>query len=1555
MGGIFDCGIGVDTKTSPRRAAIEKAQAELRQEYDVREERRRELEFLEKGGNPLDFKFGHVASLSVQSTSVTDQLAEQNAISEAKGSFALAASPHGDSVESSGRPGSSMGREPNIADNLLLLDGDNSNREQSSQIDGGHNAKESEDSPIFRLGVKSQAYARRNRSRSSRDNVAAGNRFSVIPSSRHDLKVNAEENAVSSISNSKPASPNGNDVTNRELNGEQIGHDVSVSVKEGSSRPATEVKTSEANNEESCGVAEAVNNATASQIVNVIGKEEAISIGLHSIPNECAEEMKDAATVEKISYSKMDLDGNDLGSRSGKPEVTNEAKSVDNREIDPFCTNKAGSIDVNDDGEHPTFGKMPTTMINNISNENGCLINADAPDNSIHEKVGDMEVCDGRTEVQNERQLVFDDCEKTDNGAILKPEEKPEHSTGACSFTKKSDVVHGTLVSARSDVPPAVPSVRNLISTPELQNSGANHLKTAQKEHEDAILRKARTIEANRKRAGELSCNISLDKRQKCHWDFVLEEMAWMANDFMQERLWKNAAAAQLCRWIASSGRAKFEQANLQRKQKTVARFLAKAIVQFWHSSEALWTTSGGPNKLHESSLDMLKGKLIEAKAEKEQDSMYNEVEKSGPVSRLAIHDYAVRFLEYNSTISDCSVLAEAPTTPDRLYDVGILEVSDQLSEESLFYAVTPGAMQAYRESVESQWVHYKKSGNVQHQEDRAMSMCDYGADGARENAYEEDGGEMCAILLPGTCEGTDPSYDSQPLLNGKRPSNSLNVGHIPTKRVRTAIRTRLVSPFTAGPAGSVHVNSKTDVSSGDTNSYQDDRSSLQGGSLLKKNMEVESTVDFERQMPYECVDASTKSKKKKKSKHSGYKTVLNLTDSCVSMVSEKASSHEQRFQIDTLAQHEQKDHMKKRLESQNFEPNGNNVLFGQHTAKKPKLLKQVPDTLQETLTPVSGSMPSPVASQMSNMPNPNKLIKMVANRDRGRKGKALKMAAGPSGCGSPWSNFEDQALVVLVHDMGPNWELVSDAINSTLQFKCIYRKPKECKERHKFLMDRSAGDGADSAEDSGSSQPYPSTLPGIPKGSARQLFQRLQGPLEEDTLKAHFEKIILLGHQLRPCRSQNEGRELKQITPAHTSHVVALSQVCPNNLGGGVLTPLDLCEVINSSQDVFPIGYQGLIQMAQQYQVIKVLWLLFFLHKCELHVTRFSWYGRRQQHAIASCIEDAQRYGLPRPTSLPLDEHQRMQQYGHMFSGRNLQQSSSISVPGAALPVGVDRGGVCTLPAGNGMGMMRGLNRGVPMPRPGFQGISPPAMMNMVSTGNMLPSNGHGMQSSVNVQRNATVAGAGNSMLRPRESLQMLRPGQNLTDQRQMMQELQIQVSQGNVQSYPPFNGISGPFSNPAASSPVQSFPVQPPQPAPPMPQQPHMLGNPNHPHIHGLNHAGSQQQQAYAIHFAKERQIQQGMMAQSSQHPFPVPSGPNGMPPIQNSQQTQPSPVPPVPSSSQASHKQQRNPQASNGTPSQVMKQRQRQQAQPQQQQQQQQPAKTKPARKATISTAG
>lgn len=66
--------------------------------------------------------------------------------------------------------------------------------------------------------------------------------------------------------------------------------------------------------------------------------------------------------------------------------------------------------------------------------------------------------------------------------------------------------------------------------------------------------------------------------------------------------------------------------------------------------------------------------------------------------------------------------------------------------------------------------------------------------------------------------------------------------------------------------------------------------------------------------------------------------------------------------------------------------------LFGQHNAKKPKMLRQSLENSFENNAPIGGSIPSPVASQMSNMSNPNKLIRMLSGRDRNRKAKTLKV-----------------------------------------------------------------------------------------------------------------------------------------------------------------------------------------------------------------------------------------------------------------------------------------------------------------------------------------------------------------------------------------------------------------------------------------------------------------------------------------------------------------------------------------------------------------------------------
>lgn len=103
------------------------------------------------------------------------------------------------------------------------------------------------------------------------------------------------------------------------------------------------------------------------------------------------------------------------------------------------------------------------------------------------------------------------------------------------------------------------------------------------------------------------------------------------------------------------------------------------------------------------------------------------------------------------------------------------------------------------------------------------------------------------------------------------------------------------------------------------------------------------------------------------------------------------------------------------------------------------------------------------------------------------------------------------------------------------------------------------------------------------------------------------------------------------------------------------------------------------------------------------------------------------------------------------MLSSRNMQQST-ISVPGSLS--GSDRGGGRILPGSNGMGMMSGINRSMTMTRPGFPGIPSSSML---SSGGMLSSSMVGMPSPVNIHPGVG-AGQSNSMLRPRETVHMMR-----------------------------------------------------------------------------------------------------------------------------------------------------------------------------------------------------
>nr|KJB26102.1 hypothetical protein B456_004G226000 [Gossypium raimondii] len=1419
MGRVVDGGVGIGVKTSPRRSAIEQAQAELRQEYDVREERRRELDFLEKGGNPLDFKYGNAASVSVQSTSLTDQHAQLFVTSEAKGSFAQSASAYGDSVESSGRPGVPAACEPNSADNLLLFDGENElpegerksmhsrkrntvvPSEQSSHMEGTQNVKESEDSTIFR------PYARRYRSkikreggRSSSTDIVQGRagHGSSLPArgASKDVKAstsepnNQKDKNISSVTTAKSATSNGDlasnvitsdDQLNMELDGgkpveETTGHSKGDQFERKVDVIASKTLIDDLPKEPAMMEAHKSPVSLAFEEPNlVVGKEQVVSASLERSPGTGATKPENETSSHQLNgVADAKIDRKNISNEEQNSSVAIGTKGLD---MESSSTKNSLSLDVNNDNEACINPKNVDSNVNPLEHtsekeESPALAVGESAKEKNEIKVLDNAavICDANNsmnqnhslndstvkveEVRSELQIEIS-CPSNNeviqsNDAESEADRKVSTVQGDNSNSNIEKACasrpQGTMDNFMCEIPEMTFSGITCTDNADTQTSLENHVEVVDKAREDSILEEARIIEAKRKRIAELSVGtLPLENSRKSHWDFVLEEMAWLANDFAQERLWKMTAAAQICRRVAFTSQFKFEEQCRYWKLKKIALTLANAVMDFWHSAEVLLTSKDANLGLKTCGHD-LKGSRANKVTEittTELDMAAKECQQhTGKNNGFAIRAYALRYLKYNSSPVP-SLLAEAPATPDRISDLGIMDISwdEHLTEENLFYAVHSGAMETYRRSIESYMVQTEKTGSTV-QEEVETSAYDARAEfGYDDSVYDEDEGETSTYYLPGAFEGRQSSklnhkkrknpmksypatqykvgadlpYGNcgQPsIFMGKRPASSLNDGLVPAKRVRTGSRQRVISPFSsAAAARDSQAPTQTDASSGDTNSFQDEQNTLHGGLRTQNSLEVDSIGDFERQQPYDCAGTPTKPKKKKKAKNLGL-------------------AYNQGWQLESPVHSEQRDYLKKRPESHHFDSNGTSGLYGQHNAKKLKIMKHQPDSAYD-ITP-NGSIPSPVGSQMSNMPNPSKIIRLIHGSDKGRKVKTPKMSTGQLASGSPWSLLEDQALVVLVHDMGPNWQLVSDAINSTLQFKCIFRKPNECKERHKILMDRS-GDGADSADDSGSSQPYPSTLPGIPKGSARQLFQRLQGPMEEDTLKSHFEKIILISKKQNYWRSQ----DLKQIVPVHNSHV-ALSQVCSNNLNGGVLT--------------------------------------------------------------------------------------------------NVQQSN-LSLAGSVS--GSERGRM--LPAANGVGMMCGVNRSMPMSRPGFQGMASSAMLN---SGSMLSSNMGGMPSPVNMP-SGPGSGRANSMLRPHDTTHLMRSGPNPEHQMQMAPELQMQA-QGNGQGIPAFNGLTS------------AYPNHPQQQQQTPPQQSRAPSKSHHADLQGSNHATGSQQQVYAMRLAKERQMQ-------------------------------------------------------------------------------------------------
>ncbi|XP_022848727.1 chromatin modification-related protein EAF1 A-like, partial [Olea europaea var. sylvestris] len=711
-------GVGIGSKTSPLRAEIEKVHSELRQEYNVRDEKRRELEYLEKGGNPLDFMLGNVASVSVQSTSLKNHNPDRFVTSEAKGSFAYLASLHGDSVESSGRPGAAP-PEANSADNIMLFDGKNefsegdqnsslpsigniAPLEKSSHIGGSQNVKEFGDSDAFSLPRK--AYKRRHRSRPNNDRIKSSTAGVVLTRGGHisslplqgstDVKelVSDAENYNgqngSSNYNSKPTSPMENtlhmtvpSVSQRdmELDCVRVVKSTKNPIKDGSPNGVSDTNTSKnplANQHNQQSVSEAEKSPvqiTSDGAEPFQSREEVISAVVECQPSVIPTKVENQSSSCHMNGLSS---GNDDQIKNYAQNAQNSSTERGTKGLDSesSCTQTILGIDGNNES-HMCANIRNVDSNGSINNQVSLLdgIPVAARDEFVREKK-ETNANDNSTFVDVRSNSAYQSHQE--NGIVLNVRKELNGSGPALQNELKAQVIlegieaGGPTVSeserksailSRDNPDPASISHQDSIDTSilkfpkasmarvstdvasEAQISSVPNLLFASKVDEDSILEEAGIMEAKRKRLMELSMATSpLEIRRKSHWDYVLEEMAWLANDFVQERRWKITAAAQTCRRAVFTSQLTKQEKASDMKVKKVAYNLAKAVMEFWHSVQE-------------------KREDLELQSPKE--------------GALAVKVYAMNFLKYNNS-SALPCHAEAPSTPDRISDLGILDMS---------------------------------------------------------------------------------------------------------------------------------------------------------------------------------------------------------------------------------------------------------------------------------------------------------------------------------------------------------------------------------------------------------------------------------------------------------------------------------------------------------------------------------------------------------------------------------------------------------------------------------------------------------------------------------------------------------------------------------------------------------------------------------------------------------------------------------------------------------------------------------------------------------------
>ena len=222
--------------------------------------------------------------------------------------------------------------------------------------------------------------------------------------------------------------------------------------------------------------------------------------------------------------------------------------------------------------------------------------------------------------------------------------------------------------------------------------------------------------------------------RVKAHWDYLLEEMQWLAADFGLERKWKKAAAKKCARmvtkyWMDKEQKKEKEKRDEIARLKKIASTIAKEVRTFWESAEKLvsFKQQTRLEKKRKQALDMHLNFIV---GQTEQYTEWlTEGLKSNTNSEVASHADSEFVPGSDDLTDDEETIAKEEKENDPLGDhseLALLQRDMEMPFDELLQSLPPEVLE--------------KPASIQDEEESPESDGEYKGEGESDGEYKGEG-----------------------------------------------------------------------------------------------------------------------------------------------------------------------------------------------------------------------------------------------------------------------------------------------------------------------------------------------------------------------------------------------------------------------------------------------------------------------------------------------------------------------------------------------------------------------------------------------------------------------------------------------------------------------------------------------------------------------------------------------------------------------------------------------------------------------------------------------